>query len=81
MYQVVYQLLMMTFTRPWPQGQIMIDLIFCYRFLSTAKGGHLTDSDGNVIQKWKWPMGSVKLGTPVSMQVHVWNISTENTET
>ncbi|XP_071170308.1 uncharacterized protein LOC143062443 isoform X4 [Mytilus galloprovincialis] len=40
------------------------------RFLSTAKGGHLTDTEGSVIQRWKWPMGSVKLGTPVILQLN-----------
>lgn len=40
------------------------------RFLATAKGGHCTDAEGNVIQRWKWPMGNVKLASPVVIQLN-----------
>jgi hypothetical protein len=39
------------------------------RFLSTEKGGHLAETDGTIVRKWKWPVNNVKLTTPINIQV------------
>ncbi|KAL5013330.1 hypothetical protein ScPMuIL_007600 [Solemya velum] len=40
------------------------------RFLATDKGGHLADKNGKIIRWWKWPLGAMKLSTPVNIQIH-----------
>ncbi|XP_062584054.1 uncharacterized protein LOC134245821 isoform X4 [Saccostrea cucullata] len=40
------------------------------RFLSTEKGGHLSEPDGTIVRKWKWPVNNVKLTTPVNIQLN-----------
>ncbi|XP_055999633.1 uncharacterized protein LOC125656907 isoform X4 [Ostrea edulis] len=40
------------------------------RFLSTEKGGHLAETDGTIVRKWKWPVNNVKLTTPINIQLN-----------
>ncbi|XP_053377067.1 uncharacterized protein LOC123530542 isoform X4 [Mercenaria mercenaria] len=40
------------------------------RFLSTEKGGHLTELNGKLIRKWKWPQANVKITEPISFQLN-----------
>ena len=40
-----------------------------YRFLSTEKGGHISEEDGALGRKWKWPQANIKITEPISFQV------------
>ncbi|KAL4226564.1 hypothetical protein ACF0H5_014549 [Mactra antiquata] len=40
------------------------------RFLSTEKGGHISEANGALIRKWKWPQANVKITEPISFQVN-----------
>jgi len=41
----------------------------CGRFLATEKGGHLSEANGQLVRKWKWPQANVKITEPITFQV------------
>ena len=46
----------------------VVSFLFC-RFLSTEKGGHLSEENGALERKWKWPQANIKITEPISFQV------------
>lgn len=58
-----------TTTTQFKELEELIPYCSDFRFLATDKGGHLSETNGKLIRKWKWPHANVKITEPVSFQV------------